>query len=345
MALIGMYLTDISGTFELDRKEINLEWIVFSNNFFSGPVEIAIQGTINDDDNMIFIDDAGQHRANGWYRPGHPYRFNGNGDEGEWWNSSFAGQLEVGERKIIRGTGNYELTIADENIIVPITPSGIVQWTVKQKFSTSNEKAADKDGDQTQDPYTIKTSTEFEEVPFEKDVRKKKRVLNSAKDFFVPTPTRQRKIGVYSITRREQGNPVDKANRYSGVVNSDNWHGKEPGTVLMESVPCNFDGKVWSDVSYNLKYREDGWQTEYLDSGLNELVDGKLRPILNDEGTAVTEAVLLDGKGKKMLKTNPKYDEGITVGPFWKYKELSFDNLHLPDIFAVESEPQYDEIT
>ncbi|MDR2757612.1 MAG: hypothetical protein LBC20_18130 [Planctomycetaceae bacterium] len=322
--IIKTILTGISGNFALDKKEVTLEWLVFSNELNDFAVAISQQGTV---ENMIV---GGE--AKGWLAPGKPYQL-GN----ETWNTAFAGELNVSERKIIRGTGNYNIQIAGGTVgIVPITPTGIVQWKVTQKYSTKENKESE-EGDNTNNPFTLKMSVELEDMPFERDIRTEKLILNSAKQFFNPPPTMKRKITTYSITRREYGNPVGKAKIYSNVVNSDNFHGAAPGTVLMESVTCSFDGKVWSDVTYTFKERLDGWQTYLLDTGTMELQDGKLVSIINDDGTPVSEPVKLNGAGEKLDNQN---EDGYNVGPFWKYPALSFTALQLPNFYTVISAPQ-----
>jgi hypothetical protein len=339
MAIIKIILTNISGSFSLDAKEINLEWIVFSDAINDFSIAIAQQGTIYDS-----IDaDTGQvipaqmvvnGEAKGWLPPGSHYHL-GN----EYWLGAFAGALTVSDRKIIRGTNNRQIQIGDGKVeYVPATPEGLVQWKVTQKYST-NENKAGSDEPSADDAFTMKMSVETEEVPFERDVLTGKLVVNSAKQFFSPPTTIKRKINVYSITRREPGNPVWKAKTYTNVVNTEIWYNALPGTLLMESITCDFDGKAWSNVTYTFKEKLEGWQTMLLDAGTAEFDDdGNLVAILNDDGTAVSEPVKLDGTGHKMDNQD---DVGVDVGPFWKYAALPFTPLFLPNIYNIVSQPQW----
>jgi hypothetical protein len=320
--IIETILTNISGNFSLDKKEVTLEWLVFSNKLNDFAVAIAQQGTV---ENMIV-----DGKAQGWLEPGKPYQL-GN----EKWDTVFAGELNISDRKIIRGTGNYKIQIDNDTIgIVPVTPSGIVQWKVTQKFSTREKpKSSEEEENEANNPFTLKMSVELEDMPFERDIRTEKLVLNSAKQFFNPPPTMKRKITTYSITRREYKNPVGNAKTYSNVVNADDFYGAAAGTLLMESVTCNFDGKMW-EVTYTFKERLDGWQTYLLDMGTMEYKDDKLVSILNDDGTAVTEPVKLNGSGEKLDNQD---EDGYNVGPYWKYNELSFAALRLPNFYKVIS--------
>jgi hypothetical protein len=318
---------------------MSLEWIVFSDEINDFSIAIAQQGTLYDTfdeqtQQVIPTEMIVNGEAKGWLPPGTHYHI-GN----EYWLGAFAGALTVSDRKIICGTGDRKIQISEGNIeYVPVTPRGIVQWKVTQKYST-NENKAGQEEPSADDPFTMKMSVETEEIPFERDVLTGRLVVNSAKQFFSSPPTIKRKINVYSITRREPGNPVWKAKTYSNVVNADIWYNALPGTVLMESITCNYDGKKWSEVSYNFKEKIEGWQTMILDTGTAELDDeNNLVAILNDDGTAVSEPVKLDGNGKKMEDQN---DIGVDVGPFWKFAALPFGNLFLPNIYNVISLPQY----
>jgi hypothetical protein len=175
-------------------------------------------------------------------------------------------------------------------------------------------------------------SVETEDVPFIRDVRTKKLVINSAKQFFNPPPTTKKKVTSYSVSRRERGNPLAKAKLYSNTVNSDTWYGNPPGTILMESITCNYDGEAWSDVTYNFKADQEGWQTLLLDTGYDELKDGKLRKILSDDGTPVSEPAKLDGEGLSLTNQN---QNGYDIGPFWKYEQKPFSALVLPNPFTL----------
>jgi hypothetical protein len=256
-----------------------------------------------------------------------PYRF-----VGEYWDFCYADNLEVGERKIIRGGTNSKVVINGETIALNFeTTDALVQWKVSQKYSTVAPPNNNADNG-----FSISTSVEYEEVPMERDIRTGLLIGNSAGDFFNPPPTIKRKVTTYSITRRELGNPLLNQKLYTNVVNTDVFYNAQPGTLLMDSMSCSFDGQKWT-VTYNIKEKVEGWQTILLDVGLNEINDdGERVPILNAEGTPETEPVKLDGHGKKLAAQDMN---GFNLPAVWKYANLPFLELNLPNPYNVMTNP------
>ncbi len=328
MALTDIVLVSTSGSFQLDTKEVTIEWLVFSDNLNDFTVEIAKQGQVEE----MIVDGE----AKGWLWPGSPYVL-GN----DTWPTAYASNVDVSERKIIRGDGQYEIEFADGTVrFAKIAPTGTVRWKVVQKFST---KSSDKgeENPSVDDKITISVSKEFEDVPFERDIRTGKLVLNSAGEFFVPAAVMRKAKRRFAISRRENPNPLIKSDAYENVVNSDNWYGAAPGTLLMESITCDYNGESWENVTYNMIYKADGWQTKILDTGLNERESkdfhalGELVPItLGGSETSVASPAKLDGRGQKL---NDQNQDGVDMGPFWKYNEMPFLLLCLPNPYTVVS--------
>ena len=267
-------------------------------------------------------------QAKGWLPPGAYYRL-GN-DEWEW---AYADTVEIDERKVIKGNGNYNLRLAGGIRLDSIPAEGIVQWRARQRFSTT---APPESRDHEDDPIIVKSYAEYEDAPFEADVRTGRIVQNSAGDRFNPPPVLKRKITVYNVSRLEIANPLWKSKLYSNVVNTEIFHGAMPGTLLMEAVSCDFDGRKWN-VTYTIKERPEGWQTFLLDMGLNAIWGGRRIAILDDDGVPITEPVKLDGYGQPLP---PQSEFGFNLGPFWKYQALPFAPLWLPNIFKLVSLPQ-----
>jgi hypothetical protein len=122
------------------------------------------------------------------------------------------------------------------------------------------------------------------------------------------------------------GNPM--------LVNADVYYGAAPGTLLMDSIVPKFDGQAWK-VSYNIKEREEGWETYLLDTGYySKGVNGKLESITEDDGTPISEPAKLDGSG---VKLSDQSQPGVNVGPFHKYHQQLFSLLALPNPFAIHT--------
>jgi len=326
MAIIDKYLIDSRGSFELDRKEFTLEWLVFADDILDHARSIANQGTIEPEEEMIGTDG----KAKGWYAPGVPYRL---GNERN--DTCYAGNLEVYERRIIRGKGDFAILPGfDFTPIFNGTP--LIQYRVRLRFSTDYQKEAADDGEVSEDDkITIKVSYEWEDVPFVQDVLDGRPVFNSAGMPFNPPAVMRRKIPVYSITRREIRNPIRKANAFSNTVNDGDYYGAEIGTLLMDSIIPDYDGQRWS-VTYVLKEKPEGWQTNLLDTGYyHRLPNGMLVPILGqDDGLPISEPAKLDGTGHVLSDQSLP---GVPVGPYHKYLEMPFDELRLPNPFTIET--------
>jgi len=329
MAITGIILTDAQCTYGADDKELRFEWLVFSDSAADMPIHIAEQGIT---ENMLAPDGS----ANGWLAPGTACMF----AEQEY-ADAVAGPVEVTDRKIIGGQGDFEIIInglAGISIIPIFNQCPKIRYKVRQQYS-SLYKAEEPN----QYPASVKLSYEWEELPFVHDmVNFNIPVINSAGQYFNPPATRRRKIPVYTITRRERnapgyGNPIDKAIDYSNKVNFDEFSGRPPGTLLMDSITCDYnygDDAIWT-VTYTIKEKVEGWETYILDTGFfYRGPDGFLYPILYDDGTPVAEPAKLDGLGMELPDQSAL---GVNRGPFCKWPGTLFEPLLLPDLRYIGS--------
>ena len=321
MAITEIKLTDVSGTIGTDGREASCEWLVVSDNLNDFSMSIAEQGMVK---NMITGGDSV-----GWLEPGTPYHL-GN----DYWAKCYAGPVEVGDRRIIRGIGDFNIngiTFTKRNNDNPS-----ILWRVKQKYSTNENQKLDENGTSVNDPCTIRMSVEIEDIPFEFDmIDLTTPVVNSAGQKFNPPAARRRKILVYSVTRREKWNPIQKAAVYSNTVNVDFYNDRIAGSLLMDSITCDYDGQAWK-VTYNIKEKTEGWQAFLLDTGYYQrLPDGYLYPILQHDGTMVSEPAKLDGFGQVL---EDQSQPGENVGPFHKYPAKIFSLLQLPNFFIIDSQ-------
>jgi len=322
MAIFDLYLTDSSGTFALDEKEIILEWLVFSDCIDDYSYAIVKQGTIASSAPMS---EGG--KAKGWYAPGTPYRL-GN----EWNNTCLGGKIEVYDRKIIRGSGDFEV-MPGITVFLKGNDNPVVMWKARQRYATDEWDQGEEFASES-NKVTIHLGYAWEDVPLARDRIDGRWVYNSAGIPFNPPTATRRKIPVYTITRREILNPLDKAIRYTNTVNDGYFYGALPDSLLMDSISCDFDGQAWR-VSYNIKEKVEGWLTYLLDTGYHYRGwDGRLYPILGDDGLPVSEPAKLDGTGRVLWnQTLP----GVNVGPFHKYLRSSFGMLRLPNPFLIDT--------
>ncbi|GHT26800.1 hypothetical protein FACS18942_04910 [Planctomycetales bacterium] len=325
MAIILGIITGTTGKYTSVKRNVSVEWLLYSDNLLDFTGNIAVQGTAAGD-NLILPN----NESAGWLAPGKEYRMGSDYLEG-----CVAGEIEITDRKIIRGTGKYEIQVGDNTVgLVPLTPQGIVQYKAVQHFSTSETDNQEKNKPPANnDKFSISSDVEYKEMPFEKDVRTNAFIVNSAGQKFIPPVSYRKAVTVYSLTRTEYINPIAKSRIYRNVVNSDTWYGAAPGTVLMDSIsPSKEKDGHWT-VSYKFKYDPDGWEIYILDTGtMQKDSSGKLSAILDKEQAAVQEPVKLDGSGHPL---DDQSSDGTDLGPFWAYKEMPFAALNIPDFSTI----------
>ena len=265
------------------------------------------------------------------YPPGSRYRL-GN----DYHDQCYAGALEVDGRFIGGRDGNY-VVFKNNGVITYQTEyrgTPVVEWRVRQTYSAKNETDDNENDFPTEDnQITIRAYCEWEDMPFTHD-SDGKAVVNSAGTMFNPPAVRRRKIPIYSITRKENLNPLGTMLGYANSVNGGDYLGMPSETILMESILPEFDGKRWS-VTYNMKERIEGWNTYLLDTSYCErLPNGMLVPIFDDLCVPISEPAKLNGLGRVLPN---QAGIGAFVGPFKKYPQRPFGMLRLPNPFAVDS--------
>jgi hypothetical protein len=314
--IIDKKLVSQSGKYDAENASVEITWNVLSDNWEDGTWFVLQNGIARHPnglpkDNLINPDGT----ANGWLEYGMPYKF---GYEHDY--RIVASEISVSDRKVIRGENEFEIKIIDNLIKLERIPyrMAIVQWTVTQTFKPPSFENDEPDDEPSEDDlFTLKCGKEWIAVPFTRDVRTGNLILNSAKDAFNPTPSKQIAIRTYNLSRKEKQNRLRLYDEYENVVNDHEWYGMPRGTVLIESIQPSWDGKIFT-VEYDFKYNKNGWGEKYLDTGLKECrqeyvyekdSDGfidptpkrvkKYYPILDSGSqTPVEEPAKLDGSGQ-----------------------------------------------
>ena len=317
MALIDKYLVDTTGSFDQDESETVLEWLVYSDVILDYAKRIVKQGEIAPGSPLIV-----DGKAAGWYSHGTPYSLGNDSDE-----DIFAGKVEVFERKIIRGKGDFTIqNLEIVGIFDPLHP--LVQWRVRQTYSSKNDEAINSEPS-VDDKFLVSVSYEWVDVPLDVDMVTLQPVVNSAGLPFSTPAFRRKKIPVISMTRKEYGNPVHKALQYSNTVD---------GEYLIDSIIPQFDGKIWT-VTYNVKINAEGWLDLIMDTGYHykDPVNGWIFPILNSgDGTPISEPARLNGHGVPVPENS---NDVYNVGPFHKYSLSSIADLKIPDPCSIIAVP------
>lgn len=251
-------ITSITGKFDSESPEYTITYKILSDNWRDGPLAIQMQGVAKS-----IVDASG--RVQGWLKQGEPWIFGNENDR-----RVKASAVEVSDRKVIDSDEEYEIYIRNGGIQFSRSEHRIVvaQWTVKQSFKKESPENEEPDDDPSiDDAFQLRTSKEYYDVAFTRDMRTGKPVTNSAGDPFRPALSRRKVIRVFSLTRKERPNNLKLYEQYEDIVNKDEWYGAQPGTILMESIIPDWDGSIFT-VTYNFKYKADGWGEKYLDTGM-----------------------------------------------------------------------------
>jgi hypothetical protein len=93
----------------------------------------------------------------------------------------------------------------------------------------------------------------------------------------------------------------DQLLRYTNTCNDGAFLGGPEYSVRMTGWNGEFDQKnnVWT-ISIEFLYKPDLWEIQYFDAGLNEVVSGDRKAILDKAGNPVGQPVPLDGNGGQL---------------------------------------------
>lgn len=159
-------------------------------------------------------------------------------------------------------------------------------------------------------------------------------ITNSAGDLLDPPPERYRTIQVLRLKKNLADFDFIFWSKYSNAINSDSWLGFAPGMVLFKPPKANFvsqRGIGYWDTSFEFHIDYRGWYHYRWDAGVREFIPaGHLeftwqKPgynyIKNDGGgTFVTEPVLLDGNGRRLIGPQDKPKDKIRDAVFFRFR-------------------------
>lgn len=168
-------------------------------------------------------------------------------------------------------------------------------------------------------------------------------ILNSAGQSPDPPITEEFEDLVFRMTRNENYFNALLAHEYKGAVNSDIFLGFDPGfakCIEISGTRARVADLVYWKVRYEIHFRlsnpipgtpKIGWIRRLLDEGRIEKTgtagDGTPELLQNkdQEGTVLSEPVLLDGEGKKLADGSP-----AVYLEFETRRKLPFETLNLP---------------
>jgi hypothetical protein len=187
-------------------------------------------------------------------------------------------------------------------------------WDVEAEYSIEIDKD-EKEKQQYPNPLTRPPVISWDSQQYEKPVAKDingDAVMNSANDPYDPPLMQDDARWVISIATNAGVVPTfvltlnnrvnDTAVTVDGVAFAAKTlkvQGLRIGAVKEEN------GILFREVSYQLHYRSETWNSKPLDAGFSELVSGDRREILLDDGTKPSVPWPLNGAGAKLASPTP----------------------------------------
>jgi len=201
-------------------------------------------------------------------------------------------------------------------------------WNLDVDYST-DAKSDQPDDDPLLEEREVSWASATVSAVAAKD-RDGKAILNSAGDPFDPPIEVERPHAKLTVARNEASFSGTTAIAYIQKVNSTQFSGGAPGTVLCMDINANEQErnkiKFWR-VTYEFEYAPEGWQPDILEQGLRQLVSGNVETCKDNDGEAVTTPVPLDSAGAQIDASTLPGTAVFTT--FNVYKEIDFNQLGL----------------
>jgi hypothetical protein len=172
---------------------------------------------------------------------------------------------------------------------------------------------------------------------------KKGAVVNSAKDLHNPPLEKDGGRLVLRVQRNLGKYDPILAYTYANVLNSDTWYGFPRHTVLMKPWKAKSvieKGLFYWRVNFEFHFNFETWLYQLWDSGMREYVESEnekgfkrgYNHIKDDDGNFVTEPVLLNGFGRRLVPKGGilKLNEVKPIAnKFRVYRQLPFTPLQI----------------
>jgi hypothetical protein len=175
------------------------------------------------------------------------------------------------------------------------------------------------------EPPSVDWDFEEQQVAWARDL-KGQAFTNSARQPFSPPPMFPESYPVLTFSRNELFYNRETATKFAYALNSTPFLGAQKGCaqLLPPRASLQYRGKIsFYRVTYRIRFRDPNvhqfqdWQPHILDAGTMELQDkpgaprgGQPVPICGPNGQAITQPVLLDGKGKRAKEENGQRWDG-----------------------------------
>lgn len=188
----------------------------------------------------------------------------------------------------------------------PISTSR-VDWTVSVKFTTQNSENNNSEDSENPltDPIQVEWGYEDRQIAVERDVAGNW-ICNSAKDRYDEVIYADDFRRTLTIVRNEAAFPKTLADSLSNKLNAATWNGYAAKTVKLKPITSSRSynraiGLYWV-VRYEFQFAPVGgdWKRYILNAGLNEVVSGSKKRILDDNNQPVVVPYPLTSGGARL---------------------------------------------
>lgn len=206
-----------------------------------------------------------------------------------------------------------------------VTPIARTEKLFDIKVDYSTVQLHLKGGGETENPLKVDPEVDWDFVvsseAVDRDIHDKP-IVNSAGEPFDPPPVEDVYDFVLRVSRNERSFNENHARTFKNTVNSISFLGWPPKTACLKvyrgTRVVTGDYEYWR-VSYEVHFREDGWEKRIADKGRREKIgtneDGtpKTQVIADNRGIKVSGDTLLDGTGHILKATyiGPNNEEAV----------------------------------
>lgn len=203
-------------------------------------------------------------------------------------------------------------TVIVKSIVLDHPGNRPTTWRARVQYGPPEDTPSGKPVDNSptdpaDDPISISGEYEDYLVALDAD-RDGKAIETTAGEPYDPPIEEEATLFVLVLEKTETAAPYAKAYAHHNRVNDSAFYGAAPETLL---VKIGFSNFFWRNpdtgvlverwkLRYRFKHKAEGWQREILDAGFAELIGGKLVEIVDEEGNRPSNAVKLDGAGRKL---------------------------------------------
>ncbi len=208
-----------------------------------------------------------------------------------------------------------------------------LDWLVTVSFARpATEQSGEESENPLTDPIQIEWGYEDRQISVERDVNGVW-ICNDAKDRYDEIILADDFRRTLTITRNEASFPKSLADALSNRLNAATWNGYAAKTVKLKPITASRAynraiGLYWV-VRYEFQFAPVGgdWKRYILNAGLNEIVSGNKRRILDDEKNPVTVPYPLDATGARLAVAGTPIFKSYELIPTANFTLLNLDGV------------------